>query len=176
MDAHPFRWQLPNIALYPLALLGADFFLALPFMGAVGLVTLVRWLRGAGSKAVVGRFGLAALLLVLGVHLVYWYQAERFLLLPSSLLNIAGAVALASGLEAVRRRMALSDRWARASSALQPAHLQRLAVVIPVAITLVGLGLLSHGMVVQSTGTETGNAFTHGVSELHEELDRYGIQ
>jgi hypothetical protein len=49
-------------------------------------------------------------------------------------------------------------------------------VVIPVAITLVGLGLLSHGMVVQSTGTETGNAFTHGVSELHEELDRYGIQ
>lgn len=94
-DAHPLGLELPNALLYPLGLVGADFFLALPGVGLIGLLALLRFARQRGELGVVGRFGLASVLATLAVYVPYFYQSPRFPMVPAALINLAAAVIVA---------------------------------------------------------------------------------
>jgi hypothetical protein len=85
---------LPNGLCYPLQLLGLDGFLLFPGVAFLGLVALARYARRPGSLGVLGRFGLAALVLSLVTYLPYFYQSGRFLMLPAALLGLGAAVLL----------------------------------------------------------------------------------
>jgi hypothetical protein len=110
-DPHPLGWQLPNVLLYPLELLGADFFVSLPGVGLLGLVAALRFGRKAGALGVVGRFGLAAVAATLLVYVPYFWQSARFMMVPAAIVNLAAAVHLAGWLAKVSPRLGLARAW-----------------------------------------------------------------
>lgn len=87
-------WRLPNLAMYPLQLAGADGFLSLPGVGLLGFAGLARYAKQSGPTGVIGRFALLAVLLMLVTYLPYFYQSARFLLPASVLLAVAAAALL----------------------------------------------------------------------------------
>jgi hypothetical protein len=100
-------WRLPNVVLYPLQLVGLDGFLAVPGIGLVGMVGLAWFAHQRGPAGVVGRFGLATLLLTLLVYVPYFWQSGRFMMVLSPLFAVASAAlvvqALTSAGAAVRQ-------------------------------------------------------------------------
>jgi hypothetical protein len=104
-DPHPLGWQLPNVLLYPLELLGADFFVSLPGVGLLGLIAALRFARQAGALGVVGRFGLAAVAATLVVYVPYFWQSARFVMVPAAILNLVAAVRLAGWLADISPRL-----------------------------------------------------------------------
>jgi hypothetical protein len=84
---------MPNAVVYPLHLLGLDGSSLLPGLGAIGLVAIGLWARRMASQGVVGRFALVALAVTLATYLPYFWQDTRFLMTPTLLLGLCGAVA-----------------------------------------------------------------------------------
>ncbi|HZT06773.1 MAG TPA: hypothetical protein VFC51_07055 [Chloroflexota bacterium] len=175
MDAHPLHWQLPNIVLYPLALLGSDFFLSLPFVSAIGLFGLLRFRAVSGARGAVGRFGVTALLLTLAVHLPYWYQAERFLMAPAAIANVVAGVLLGDwiaqrkpGLHAARISRPRVSRLA--FDAIGPP-----LVAIPVMLAAVGLIRVStpQGLLQGAVGVFV--AARQQLGHVHRTLDYYAL-
>ena len=105
-------WNLPNLLVYPLQLVGADAFLVLPGVGLLGVIGLFRFAGQPGPKGVFGRFGLATVALTLAVYLPYYWQTGRFLVFASTLLALSTAM-LVGELVLVRGR-------SRVSMSLQP--------------------------------------------------------
>lgn len=85
-------WNLPNLVVYPLQLLGVDAFLLLPGVGILGLIGLFRFAADRGARGVFGRFGLMTLATTLLVYLPYYFQTGRFLVFASALLALSTAI------------------------------------------------------------------------------------
>ncbi len=99
------RWRLPNLAVYPLELAGADAFLSLPGVGLLGFIALSRYARRAGAPGVFGRFGVSCVAVTLGTYLPYFWQSARFFTIPAALLAIAAAALFGELIGAVARML-----------------------------------------------------------------------
>jgi hypothetical protein len=179
MDAHPLRWQLPNIVLYPLALLGADLFLTLPTTGVIGLIAMARLSRERGVAGVVGRYGIASLALMLAVHLPYFYQAERYLFVPTTVANLCAAAVIGRALHRHVSRLAAVGRF---SLGPPGQNSRRPTMGLALASSITVLALLC-GVVVLGLGTapvpEPGSwiAWPLGaIAALQQLMDRYGLE
>jgi hypothetical protein len=176
MDAHPLRWDLPNLVLYPLALLGADLFLTLPISGIIGLIAMARFSRQAGVAGVVGRYGLAALILTLALHLPYFFQAERYLMLPATVQNLCAAVVIGRWLGAHRpelagfkRSPAVRDPSARNAWLYLSAGCTTLAFIL-------GIMFLWLQATTPAGGVLWSSQLLHPISGLQQLMDRYGLE
>lgn len=92
----PFNEPAPsNFVAYTQALFGTTGVMLWPGLGLMGVAGLCWLTRGSGAPGTVGRYGLAAVGVVLGVHLTYFFQAERFLFPAAAMLSVGGSAFLA---------------------------------------------------------------------------------
>jgi hypothetical protein len=99
-------WNVANAIFYPLQLLGMDGFVALPGLGLVALLGLAWFARERGPSGVFGRFGLATILVTLGVYIPYFWQSGRFVLVASPLFAVATAALVVRAVSHARRTVA----------------------------------------------------------------------
>jgi len=99
------RWRLPNLAVYPFQLAGADSFLSLPGVGLLGFIALSRYAGRGRAPGVFGRFGGSCVAITLGSYLPYFWQSARFFTIPAALLAIAAAALFGELIGALARTL-----------------------------------------------------------------------
>jgi hypothetical protein len=89
---------LPNIAFYPLVLLGVFWIFTPPLTTIPGLIEIVRRWREPG-----GGYALWLTILTTVFYLIYFYQGARFVAGPATLLAVYSGVAIARWIERLER-------------------------------------------------------------------------
>jgi hypothetical protein len=102
----------PNLLAYPAALLGFGGWITYPVVGAIGLVGSVWLARSRGPRGAFGRFALASTVLLLLVHLPYFFRDDRFLIIPAALNSVCAAVLIARMLALAARKLVAENRGA----------------------------------------------------------------
>lgn len=89
-----WNWNWSNALLYPLTLLGFKLWITWPGLAILGFIAALRFVPRTGERGMAGRFTITALVVTLATYLSYFWQAVRFLLVPTVLLNTVAAAVL----------------------------------------------------------------------------------